>query len=76
MPLTCKELSIKAGVYDDMRKGVRGFIVNRTRTSHEGNIQPALDSQLKGVVFYWDVVHPDGQTGHKVMGEIMAQVRM
>lgn len=25
-------------------------------------------------VFYWDIVHPDGQSGHKFMGELVAQL--
>jgi DNA polymerase alpha subunit B len=48
--------------------------VNRTRADHNGKIQLAIDDTLKGKVFYWDIIHPDGQTGHKFMGEIAAQV--
>ena len=73
--LPLQEISVKAAAYDEMRKGAPGFVVNRTRCNHEGQIQPAIDSQLKGSVFYWDIVHPDGQTGHRFMGELMAQVR-
>lgn len=32
------------------------------------------DSELKGKVFYFDIVHPDGNTGHRVMGELGAQL--
>ena len=56
--------------------GVVGFIANQTRASHTGGSHPReIDAQLAGRVFYWDVVHPDGLTGHKFMGEISAQVR-
>ncbi|GAX74287.1 hypothetical protein CEUSTIGMA_g1736.t1 [Chlamydomonas eustigma] len=67
------ELSVKAGAYELMLQGIPGFIVNRTRADHNGRIQQAIDSTLKGNVFYWDIIHPDGQTGHKFMGEIAAQ---
>lgn len=50
------------------------FVVNRTRSGHDGGLQKEIDDQLKGSVFYWDIVHPDGMTGHKFMGEISAQV--
>ncbi|KAG2488213.1 hypothetical protein HYH03_013207 [Edaphochlamys debaryana] len=33
-----------------------------------------MDRALKGKVFYYDVLHPDGQTGHRVMGELVAQL--
>ena len=57
--------------------GVDGFKVDRTRATHTGakEADKALDNSLKGKMFYWDVVHPDGSAGHKFMGEIAAQVR-
>ena len=51
------------------------FVVNRTRSGHDGGLQREIDNQLNGSVFFWDIVHPDGMTGHKFMGEIAAQVR-
>ena len=55
--------------------GVDGFKVSQTRADQNGHKQSIdLHSQLKGKVFYWDVVHPDGSAGHKFMGEIAAQV--
>ena len=49
--------------------------MEKTRADHVGGKQSdVIDSQLKGKVFYWDVVHPDGSAGHKFMGEIAAQV--
>ena len=56
--------------------GVDGFKVDRTRATHTGakEADKALDNSLKGKMFYWDVVHPDGSAGHKFMGEIAAQV--
>ncbi len=55
--------------------GVRGFDVSETRGSPPGFLmQWDRDGELKGKVFYWDIIHPDGQTGHKFMGEISAQV--
>ena len=58
------------------RAGVPGFIINMTRSDSVGAKREAdINEQLKGQVFYWDAVHPDGPTGHKFMGEISAQVR-
>ncbi len=56
-----------------VRIGRKGFVVNRTRSDRDGRIQHEIDPLLAGSVFYWDAVHPDGQTGHKFMGEISAQ---
>ena len=58
------------------RAGVPGFIINVTRANTVGaKREEEINAKLKGQVFYWDAVHPDGPTGHKFMGEISAQVR-
>ena len=53
--------------------GVPGFQVHRTRADHRGQWQFPIDEELRDKVFYWDVIHPDGRTGHKAMGELVAQ---
>ena len=32
---------------------VEGFMVHRTRGDHGGVLQPEIDHELKGKVFYW-----------------------
>lgn len=67
-------LSVKAGCYPLMRQGVPGFQVKRPRADMHGRIQHGtLDSGLKHRAFYFDVIHPDGNTGHRIMAEIAAQ---
>ncbi|KAJ9522489.1 hypothetical protein QJQ45_008221 [Haematococcus lacustris] len=54
---------------------VRGFNVSRTRARDDGGREdPALDQQLRGDVFYFDVVHPDGNTGHRAMADLVIQL--
>jgi len=68
-----QEVSVKASAWKLMKAGVEGFQVHRTRGDHAGRLQPGVDATLKGKVFYWDIIHPDGMTGHRFMGEIAAQ---
>ncbi|GFH11612.1 uncharacterized protein HaLaN_07142, partial [Haematococcus lacustris] len=54
-----------------MAAGVPGFNVSRTRGDVNGVTEaPEVDAQLKGNVFYWDVVHPEGHTGHRAMADL------
>ncbi|GFH18797.1 uncharacterized protein HaLaN_15658 [Haematococcus lacustris] len=59
MLLQLPTLSVKAACWRLMAAGVRGFNVSRTRARDDGGREdPALDQQLRGDVFYFDVVHP------------------
>ena len=50
-------------------------MVDLTRSDHSGARRPPEeDAALKGRVFYWDAIHPDGLTGHKFMAEVVVQV--
>ena len=53
---------------------VEGFQVSRRRSDKHGRLQAEIDDELKGKVFYYDSVHPDGNTGHRIMGELGAQL--
>lgn len=67
-------LSVKAGCYPLMRQGVPGFQVKRPRADMHGRVQHGtVDGGLKRFAFYYDVIHPDGNTGHRIMAEIAAQ---
>ncbi|GIM10433.1 hypothetical protein Vretimale_13985 [Volvox reticuliferus] len=70
------QLSIKACCYHYMIEGKKGYQVIRPRADRNGVIQHEnfVDAQLKGYAFFYDVVHPDGNTGHRIMGEIAAQL--
>ncbi len=35
---------------------------------------PNPPAAAQGRAFYFDIVHPDGNTGHRVMGELAAQL--
>ncbi|KAG2447186.1 hypothetical protein HYH02_007929 [Chlamydomonas schloesseri] len=71
-----QQLSVKACCYHLMQQGADGFAVKRPRADHHGRLQHEnfIDAMLKGRAFYFDVVHPDGNTGHRVMGELAAQL--
>ncbi|KAG1658766.1 hypothetical protein FOA52_001308 [Chlamydomonas sp. UWO 241] len=67
------QLSVKAALWETFQQDkLPGFRTHRTRSSMHGSHQPELDDQLRGQVFYWDLVHPDGLTGHRFMGEMVA----
>ncbi|GIL54431.1 hypothetical protein Vafri_9966 [Volvox africanus] len=70
------QLSVKACCYHYMAEGRKGFQVKRPRANRHGVIQHEnfVDATLKDFAFYYDLVHPDGNTGHRVMGEIGAQL--
>ncbi|EFJ42302.1 hypothetical protein VOLCADRAFT_107349 [Volvox carteri f. nagariensis] len=70
------QLSIKACCYHHMVQGKKGFQVKRPRADTNGRIQHenGIDLQLKDMAFYYDVVHPDGHTGHRVMAEVAGQL--
>ncbi|GIM15714.1 hypothetical protein Vretimale_18452 [Volvox reticuliferus] len=70
------QLSVKACCYHYMTAGKKGFQVERPRANHHGVIQYEnfIDAKLKDYAFYYDIVHPDGNTGHRIMGEIAAQL--
>ncbi|KAG2493701.1 hypothetical protein HYH03_008215 [Edaphochlamys debaryana] len=71
------QLSVKSCCYHHMLKGVAPYNVSRVR--HGPNFmlhEPAIDATLRGSVFYYDTHHPDGNTGHRVMGELAAQFVM
>ncbi|GLI61581.1 hypothetical protein VaNZ11_003996 [Volvox africanus] len=70
------QLSVKACCYHYMVEGKKGFQVKRPRADRHGVIQHEnfIDATLKGFAFFYDVIHPDGNTGHRVMGEIAAQL--
>ncbi|KAG1666906.1 hypothetical protein FOA52_005966 [Chlamydomonas sp. UWO 241] len=67
------EISVKASAWRLMHASAKGFNVTRTRADHAGRFQHEIDAELKGDVFYWDVIHPDGSSGHRFMGELVAQ---
>lgn len=52
--------------------------MKRPRADPHGRIQHEnmIDSTLQGFAFYYDIIHPDGHTGHRIMGEIAAQLMM
>ncbi|KAG2493704.1 hypothetical protein HYH03_008218 [Edaphochlamys debaryana] len=70
------QLSVKSCCYHHMRTGKEGFQVKRPRADPHGKLQHEnfVDAMLKGNAFYFDIVHPDGNTGHRVMGELLAQL--
>ncbi|KAG2488702.1 hypothetical protein HYH03_012702 [Edaphochlamys debaryana] len=70
------QLSVKACCYHLMLQGRPGFQVHRPRAAPGGKRyrEPGVDEQLKGKVWFYDVAHPDGNTGHRVMGELAAQL--
>ncbi|GLI61503.1 hypothetical protein VaNZ11_003832 [Volvox africanus] len=70
------QLSVKACCYHYMAEGKKGFQVKRPRADRHGVIQHEnfIDATLKDFAFYYDLVHPDGNTGHRIMGEIAAQL--
>lgn len=68
-------LSIKACCWRLMQKGVKGFNVSVTRADKHGVRQPH-DDQLKGDLFYYDIIHPDGWTGHAAMSDLVIQLFM
>ncbi|GIL59876.1 hypothetical protein Vafri_14684 [Volvox africanus] len=70
------QLSVKACCYHYMVEGKKGFQVKRPRANRHGVIQHEnfVDATLKDFAFFYDIVHPDGNTGHRVMGEIAAQL--
>lgn len=49
-------LSVKACCHREMAAGARGFEAVAPREGREG---------LKGKAFYYDHIHPDGNTGHR-----------
>ncbi|KAG2429693.1 hypothetical protein HYH02_013951 [Chlamydomonas schloesseri] len=69
-----QQLSVKACCYHLMRADKEGFSVRRPRADHTGRPQLDMDASLKGKMFFYDVLHPDGHTGHRVMGELVAQL--
>lgn len=56
-------VSVKGCCFQAMQQGVPGFQVHAVRR------QDLLDS--KGLAFYYDEIHPDGNTGHRVMAELV-----
>lgn len=58
-------LSVKACCYHLMARGVPGFDI--TATVHE---RP----ELEGKAFYYDNIHPDGDTGGRVLAELAMQL--
>ncbi|KAL6752501.1 hypothetical protein V8C86DRAFT_2753172 [Haematococcus lacustris] len=64
-------VGVKNACWRSMAAGVPGFNVSRTRGDVNGATEaPEIDAQLKGNVFYWDVVHPEGHTGHRAMADL------
>ncbi|KAG2493702.1 hypothetical protein HYH03_008216 [Edaphochlamys debaryana] len=71
------QLSVKSCCYHHMLKGAAPYNVSRVR--HGPNFmlhEPAIDATLRGNLFYFDNHHPDGNTGHRVMGELVSQLVM
>ncbi|KXZ48764.1 hypothetical protein GPECTOR_25g348 [Gonium pectorale] len=70
------QLSVKACCYHHMVAGKEGYQVKRPRANPNGRLdhENFADSQLKGNAFFFDIVHPDGNTGHRIMAELAAQV--
>lgn len=55
-------VSVKAACYADMVAAKEGYSVHAPRLR---DLQ-----ELKGKAFYYDPIHPDGNTGHRVMAEL------
>eukprot|EP00798_Chlamydomonas_sp_ICE-L_P027312 gene27312-4616_t len=65
-------VSVKAAVYNLMQIGVDGFhIFSPTK---QQNVTGREDPRLVTHAFFADKVHPEGNTGHRVMGELAAQI--
>ncbi|KAG1678961.1 hypothetical protein FOA52_013024 [Chlamydomonas sp. UWO 241] len=71
-----QELSVKAGAFHLMQSGTKGFQVNHARAAAVPGVDPqSVDAPFTaGHAFYFDALHPDGATGHRYMGEIVAQL--
>lgn len=49
--------------------------MKRPRADLHGRIQyESIDKELRGYAFYYDVIHPEGNTGHRIMAELAAQL--
>jgi len=70
-------LSLKGATYLNMAAGMPGFWVYMSRevcafTRDQFECRP-MDMENKGKLFFADTNHPEGNTGHRSLGELAAQ---
>jgi hypothetical protein len=67
-PPACRlpAVSIRAATYEHLQAGREGFWTNGTRTT-----PGSADMSPPGRLWFFDRVHPDGTTGHRVFAELL-----